>query len=145
MQNVLIILAYEGLAFLFVCGLIQRIGQDKMMESQFDGYYFLKWSVSSAAAIQIAFIVLSSILYHDQQAIAVGLAALPGIMGFFIVTMAIQAAFFRRYNSLVFVIRRLEALTPFEREIVLSQLPPKTFAQLPGDYRFVSYHTGSSR
>lgn len=145
MENVVITAAYEATALIFVYGLTQRVGTPKMTANEFEWRFFLKLSFFYAASVQIGFVVLTSVLYHNQESVAVGLAALPGILGFFIILMVVQAAFFRRYCCVPNLIRRLERMTPDEREKLLSQLPARTFSQLPGDYRFVSHRFQSNR
>ena len=145
MQQVLIVFGYEVGALILIYGLIERVGSQKMVEVQFDWRYFLKLSVILAASIQIGFVILVSFLFHNQESVAVGLTALVGIPGFFLMLMGTQSGFFRRYKRLPNLIQRLEKMNSIEREKTLSELPPKIFSQLPGDYRFVSPSTNSNR
>ena len=135
---------YEIAALVFVYGFKERFGEAKMTESEFAWRYFLKWSVGFAMIIQVGFVILSSFLYHAQESIAVGLTALVGFPGLCLLAMVAQSGFFRRYKRLPNLIRRLEKMNSFEREKVLSEMPPKLFAQLPGDYRYVT-HTKTNR
>ncbi len=138
MSDILIVLAYETGMILFLAGLTQRIGRRRDLYREFDGFYFLKWSLGLAALTQIGFVTLVSVLFHDKHALAVSLTALVGIPGWLVIGGWMQWNFFRRYKRLSNLIRRLERMTDAERAIQLENLPPEIFSQLPGDYRFVS-------
>jgi hypothetical protein len=136
----LLYIAGYGLALILVLSVIGRkVRRDKDLAPEFDGTYFLRWSLGSAALGQTGFVVLLCALFWSRQSLAVGFTTLLGLPGFFIASAAIQWGFYRRYNRLENIIRRLENSGPAERQAMLESLPQKIFMQLPGDYRIISW------
>ncbi len=135
----LIILGYIAALGLSLTLIVRLVRRDKDLEPEFDGFYFLRWSFGCAILGQTGLIVLLCIIFWNRQALAVGFTALLGFPGWFVASGGMQQGFFRRYNRIVNIIRRLELLGPAERIALLESLPPKILAQLPGDYRIVSW------
>lgn len=140
-SNFLLVIGYEVGWIVFLAGLTQRLGRSRDTNKEFDGFFFLKWSFSLTFVAQTGFIVLVSIVFHDQHALAVALTALVAMPGWLLLSGWMQWSFFQRYKRLPNLIKRLERMNPEERATLLQSLPPKIFSQLPGDYRFVSRHS----
>jgi len=141
-SDALVIVGYELGMLIFLAGLGQRIGRKHNLDYEFNGFYFLKWSFGLAFLVQVGFTVLVSFIYHDRQSVAVALTALIAMPGWIVISGWMQWNFFRRYNRIPNLIKRLERMTAEERAAHLESLPPKVFSQLPGDYRFVSQSSG---
>lgn len=138
MERFVVAVGYEVLAACFLAGLVRRVGLAKHVEKCYDWLYFLKITLSWVILIQIGFTVLVSVMFWHEDSLAVGLTALIGIPMTPLLTMFTMLGFARTYRAVPNIIKRLERMTPDERENELENLPPEVFAQLPGDYRFVS-------
>ncbi len=135
-----ILLGYEVLAVALARRLVRFARPDKDLERYFDGVYFLwQWSIRFGLLAQFSLLVLVCGMFWTRQSLAVGTTTLLVIPGTVIIGSVMQNGFYRRYNRLVSLIRRLEALGPAERAALLETLPPEVFLQLPGDYRIVSW------
>ncbi len=123
----------------------RKVGRAKDLEKEFDGLYFLRWAFGTAALAQLGLVVIVCALFWKRQALAVGITTLIGMPGLAVVVIVLQIVFFRRYNSLRNLLRRLERLGPADRAVLLESLPPETYAQVPGDYRIVSWEEEPKR
>lgn len=142
MSDILIVVGYEIGLLIFLAGFNQRLGRKRDLEREFDGIYFVKWAFGLSFFLQlVGFTLLVSLLFHSRQAAAVALTALIAMPGWLVVSAWMQWSFYRRYNRIPNVIKRLEKMSPEERATQLENLPPKVFSQLPGDYRFVSRYS----
>lgn len=138
--NDVIFIAGYGLALAVVVHLIvQKARPYKDLEPEFDGSYFLRWSLGCAALGQAGLVVLLCVLFWSRQSLAIGFTTLLGLPGFFAASAAMQWGFYRRYNQIGNIIRRLENSGPAERQTMLESLPGKIFMQIPGDYRIISW------
>jgi hypothetical protein len=137
-ERILLAIGYEAAAIIFLLGICKRVGHHKFEEKYYDWLYFLRITMGCVLAVQLGFVVLVSAFFWNQHSMAVGLTALVGIPMVLFLTMIMMRCFADSYRAIPNLIRRLEQMTPEEREKVLESLPPETFQQLPGDYRFVS-------
>lgn len=139
LHEALIILGYLIGVGILLTLMVKYARRDKDLDLEFDGFYFLRLSVGGATLAQAGFVVLACALFWTRQNLAVGTTALIGLPGWFIMAATTQWGFFRRYNRLSSLIRRLEQLGPGERALFLESLPPEVFMKLPGDYRIVTW------
>jgi hypothetical protein len=139
LYDVIFIVGY-GLALVVALSLIVRKARPyKDLEPEFDGSYFLRWSLGWAAVGQAGLVVLLCALFWNRQSLAVGFTTLLGLPGFFVASAAMQWGFYRRYNRIENIIRRLENSGPAARQALLEGLPERILMQLPGDYRIISW------
>lgn len=142
LADIWIVAGYETAVIVFLAGLIQRLDRKRDLKQEFDGLYFVKWAFGLSFILQlVGFTLVVSLLFHNRQAAAVALTALIAMPGWLVVSAWMQWSFFRRYNRIPNLIKRLERMSPEERASHLESLPPQVFSQLPGDYRFVSRYS----
>ncbi|MEI7557043.1 hypothetical protein [Candidatus Chlorohelix sp.] len=137
-ERIALAIGYEVAATIFLLGICKRVGQAKFQEKSYDWLYFLRIAMACVLAAQIGFVIWVSALFWNQHSMAVGLTALIGIPMVLFLTMLMMRSFADSYRAIPNLIHRLEQMNPEEREQTLEALPPETFLQLPGDYRFVS-------
>ena len=147
--ELLIVLGYEVLIIGLALWLVRIVRRDKDLEPQFDGLYFLtRWSLPYGVLSQVGLVGLLCILFWTRpalSAVAVGITTLIGIPGIVVVGGLVQSRFFRRYNRLTNLLRRLEQFGPSQRAALLESLPPEILRQIPGDYRIISWEQDKKR
>jgi hypothetical protein len=138
-QDGLYISSYVMFLTLVAGGLVWKVRRDKDLLAEFDSIFFLRKAMGWATLGTAGFIILFCALFWQRQSLAVGFTTLLGIPGWIFIAAGMQWGFYRRYNRIGNIIRRLEKLGPAQRQSILEKLPIKIFMQLPGDYRIVSW------